>query len=53
MRFTVFSWDQIAGRLKELITKGPAFRFDTDDIARIRTEMDTLIKRLEKKYNTA
>ena len=52
MRFTIFSWHHIknASNLKKLITKGPAFRFDMDDIARIRNEMDILIKRLEKKY---
>lgn len=50
MRFTVFSWDHIENRLKILITKGPAFRFDMEDIARIRIEIGTLIKRLEKEY---
>ena len=50
MRFTIFSWHHIASKFKKLITNGPAFRFDMDDIARIRNEMGTLINRLEKKY---
>ena len=52
MRFTIFTWDHIESRLKKLITEGPAFRFDTDDIFRIRFEMGILIKRLEEKYCT-
>ena len=50
MRFTIFTWYHIESGLKKLITKGPAFRFDMDDIARIRNDIGTLIKRLEKKY---
>ena len=50
MRFNVFSWNHIKKRCKKLITKGPAFDFGMDDIARIRQEIATLLDRLVAKY---
>lgn len=51
MRNQVFSLLGIKDHFEELITDGPAFDFDMDDIARIRKEMKKLIDGLCPLYD--
>ena len=50
MRHLKFTWVDIMEHFKSMITKGPAFQFDMEDIARIRGEMGTLINKLSEIY---
>ena len=52
MRHLKFTWEDISQKppFKTLITKGSAFRFDMSDVARMRDEMERLIKNLSKIY---
>jgi Ulp1 family protease len=46
----VFSLSGIENKFKELITEGPAFKFDKVDIVRIRKEIKELIDALTPLY---
>ena len=52
MRHLKFTWEDITQKspFKTLITKGSAFRFGMSDVARMRDEMERLIKNLSKIY---
>ena len=52
MRHLKFTWEDITEKppFKTLITKGSAFRFGMSDVARMRDEMERLIKSLSKIY---
>ena len=50
MRHLKFTWVDIMEHFKSMITRGPAFQFDMEDIARIRGEMGTLINKLSEVY---
>jgi hypothetical protein len=50
MRKQIFSFTGIENQFKTLITDGPAFDFDMDDIARIREEIKVLIDALSPLY---
>ena len=52
MKHLKFTWENISQKtpFKDLITRGPAFRFGMSDVARMRDEMERLIKNLSKIY---
>jgi len=50
MRHLKFTWVEISSHFKSMITRGPAFQFDMEDIARIRGEIGTLINNLSEIY---
>ena len=50
MRHLKFTWVDFIERFKSMITRGPAFQFDMEDIARIREEIGTLINKLSEIY---
>ena len=50
MRHLKFTWVDIMEHFKSMITRGPAFQFDMEDIARIRGEIGTLINKLSEIY---
>ena len=50
MRHLKFTWVDIEEHFKSMITRGQAFQFDMEDIARIRGEIGTLINKLSEVY---
>jgi Ulp1 family protease len=50
MRNRTFPRSQLKKRFKDLITNAPAFKFDMEDIARIRDEFTSLVNALSELY---
>ena len=50
MRHLKFTRVDILEHFKSMITRGPAFQFDMEDIARIRGEIETLINKVSEIY---
>ena len=50
MRHLKFTGVGISENFKSMITQGPAFQFDMEDIARIRGEIGTLINKISEVY---